>query len=316
MKKVACVGILVADTIVAPVTSSPEKGQLVGVDSICVRNGGNAMTASLNLSTLGVESGIFGMVGKDLYGSYLAGILRDKGVDVRGLCTDECVGTSASVVMVDEKGQRSFFHTRGTNAVFTEKDISYSVIDDYDMVFVTGTFLMDRFDGQPTARFLKNCKEKGKTTFLDVCWDATDRWGLLLEDCLPYLDFFMPSIDEARCIARKDDLDEMAQVFMDKGAKNVIIKCGNKGSYMRLQNWEKGKLYPCYDMGKVVDTTGAGDSFCSGFLAATAKGWAPEQAMEFANAVGGLCCTQIGATQGIVSFEKTLDKMRELGFIQ
>ena len=48
MKKVACVGILVADVIVQPVHKFPEKGVLEPVDSITVHNGGNAMTAAIN----------------------------------------------------------------------------------------------------------------------------------------------------------------------------------------------------------------------------------------------------------------------------
>ena len=63
MKKVACVGILVADVIVQPVCNIPKKGVLEPVDSITVHNGGNAMTAAINLRKLGVESVMVGMVG-------------------------------------------------------------------------------------------------------------------------------------------------------------------------------------------------------------------------------------------------------------
>lgn len=106
--------------------------------------------------------------------------------------------------MIDEHVERSFFHTVGTNAVFSEKDIDYSIIENCDMVFVTGTFLMDTFDGIETMNFLKKCKEMGKTTFLDVCWDAKGNWGELLDMSLPYIDYFMPSIDEAIHIAGKE----------------------------------------------------------------------------------------------------------------
>ncbi len=64
------------------------------------------------------------------------------------------------------------FECTETNAVLTEKDICYDTIKECDIVFVTGSFLMDSFDGKETMTFLKKCKELGKTTFLDVCWDA------------------------------------------------------------------------------------------------------------------------------------------------
>ena len=311
MRKVACLGILVADVIVSTVEKYPEKGKLEKVDGITVHNGGNAMTAALNLRSLGVESAIFGKVGNDIYGNYLNDILVTKNVDVRGLSRDDSVQTSASIVILDSTGERSFFHCVGTNAVFSVDDVDFSVLDEYDMVFVTGSFLLSRFDGKETMEFLKKCKEMGKTTFLDVCWDASGRWGELLDCSMPYIDYFMPSIDEAVNIAQKSEPEEIAQVFMDKGVKNVIIKLGSKGSFMRLAGQEKGTVYPCYKVENVVDTTGAGDSFCSGFLASFARGESLEDCIKFANATGAHCVQAKGATAGIKDYDTIKSFMKE-----
>ncbi|MBR2861355.1 MAG: carbohydrate kinase family protein [Clostridia bacterium] len=311
MRKVACVGILVADIIVSTVEKYPEKGKLENVDAITVHNGGNAMTAALNLRSLGVESAIFGKVGNDIYGNYLNDILVNKEVDVRGLSHDDSVQTSASIVILDSSGERSFFHCVGANAVFSVDDVDFSVLEEYDMVFVTGSFLLSRFDGKETMEFLKKCKEMGKTTFLDVCWDASGRWGELLDCSMPYIDYFMPSIDEAVNIAQKSEPDEIAQVFMDKGVKNVIIKLGSKGSYMRLAGQEKGTVYPCYKVENVVDTTGAGDSFCSGFLAGFARGESLEDCIKFANATGAHCVQAKGASAGIKDYDTIKSFMKE-----
>ena len=56
-----------------------------------------------------------------------------------------------------------------------------------------------------------------------------------------------------------------------------------------------------------VDTTGAGDSFCSGFLAAYASGKSVDECMVFANATGAQCVMKKGATEGISSFEAIVD---------
>ena len=171
---------------------------------------------------------------------------------------------------------------------------------------------MDRFDGDETVEFLKKCKEMGKTTFRDVCWDAKGRWGELLDPALPYIDFFMPSIDEAREIAKCDGTpDEIADVFRSKGAKNVVIKLGSQGSYLRLEEEEKGTVYPCVKGITAVDTTGAGDSFCSGFLAAYARDLAPSDCMRVGNATGALCVTMKGATTGIRNFDETIKFLEE-----
>ena len=306
VKKIACVGILVADVIVEQVSNYPEKGVLEPVNSITMHNGGNAMTAAINLRKLGVESYMAGMVGDDMFGDFLRKRLIDSGVDTKGLKVSSDAQTSASVLMIDKNGERSFFHCKGTNAVFSENDIDYSVIDNCDAVFVTGTFLMDKFDGEETMKFLSHCKKKGKTTFLDVCWDAKGKWGELLDMSMPYIDFFMPSIDEAVCIAGKDSPENIADVFVSRGAKNVIIKLGSKGSYLRREGDKAGKIFPPFYVENPVDTTGAGDSFCSGFLSAFARDKSLEECMIFANAVGAHCVTQKGATTGIKSFDETI----------
>lgn len=307
MKKVACVGILVADVIVEKVEKYPEKGVLEPVNSITVHNGGNAMTAAINIRKLGVESCLIGMVGDDVFGTFLKNKLLTSGVDTRGIKVSNEVQTSASVLMIDKNAERSFFHTRGTNAAFSESDIDYAIIDECNAVFVTGSFLMDQFDGEQTMNFLRKCKEMGKTTFLDVCWDATGRWGELLDMSMPYIDYLMPSIDEAVCIAKEDNPEKIADVFVSKGVKNVIIKLGSKGSYLRKEGESEGKIFPPFHIENPVDTTGAGDSFCSGFLAAYIRDKSIEECMLFGNAAGACCVTEKGATTGILSYEETLE---------
>ena len=304
MKKVACVGILVADAIVEPVSSYPEKGVLVPVNSITMCTGGNAMTASINLKKLGVESAIIGMVGNDVFGEFLKNKLKEVNVDVNGLKVNDKVQTSTSVLMIDESGERSFFHCTGTNAVFSETDIDYETIRKYDLIFVTGSFLLDSFDGEGTMKFLKKCKEMGKTTFLDVCWDAKGKWGELLDMSLPYIDYFMPSIDEAVCITNKNEPDEIADVLVSKGTKNVIIKLGSKGSYLRKEGELKGKIFKPYFVENPVDTVGAGDSFCSGFLAEFARSGKLDDCMKIANSAGAHSVMEKGATAGMKTYEE------------
>lgn len=124
---------------------------------------------------------------------------------------------------------------------------------------------------------------------------------------MPYIDFLMPSIDEAVCIAGKESPEEIADAFVSKGAKNVIIKLGSKGSYLRKEGEKSGKIFPPFYVENPVDTTGAGDSFCSGFLSAFARDKSLEDCMIFANAVGAHCVTAKGATTGIKSYEETME---------
>lgn len=318
IKKIACVGIMVADVIVEPVKGYPEKGVLMPVNSITMHNGGNAMTAAINLRKLGVESTLIGRVGDDMFGDYLKNCLDKAGVKTNGIKSDDTAQTSASVLMIEAgTGERSFFHCEGSNAAFSINDIDFDIISENDIVFVTGSFLLKTFDGRQTMELLRKCKEMGKITALDVCWDATGKWGEILDQTMPYIDFFLPSIDEARMIAGKETVEEMADVFFEKGVKNVIIKCGSKGCFVKESKEENGTMIPVFKIDNVVDTTGAGDSFCSGFLAAYARDNSILDCAKFGNATGAHCCMAKGATEGITSYEEIqnfIDKTEIMGY--
>ena len=309
MYDVACVGILVADVIIKPVDELPDKGMLATVDSIEMYSGGNAMTASINLRKMGLSSAMVGTVGKDIFGEFLKGCLDKYEVCTKGLKFTDKAQTSTSAVLSSASGERTFLHCVGANGVFSIDDIDMDVIRDAKTVFVTGSFLMDTFDGKQTAEFLKKCKELGKTTVLDVCWDSKARWGDLINQAMPYIDIFMPSIDEAREIAKADTPEAMAAKFFENGVGSVVIKCGSDGCYVQESKDSLGYMLPICKGVTAVDTTGAGDSFCSGFLAAYSKGMDFKTCALMGNATGAHCVMALGATTGIKSFDEMYEFM-------
>lgn len=310
MFDVCCVGILVADILVKPVDSFPEKGLLKLVDSIELFTGGNAMTAAINLSKLGLSASIFGKVGNDYWGNFLRETLKKHNVNEAGIAVSDKKQTSVSVALSSDDGERTFLHTTGANSVFGIKDIDWSIIEKSRIVFITGTFLLTRFDGKETVEFLKKCKELGKLTALDVCWDSSGHWSGLSKDAMPYIDYFLPSAQEALKIADCDAIESAAKKFLMQGAKNVVIKLGKNGCYAQEGSNESGEYYKTYSNIKPVDTTGAGDSFCSGFLAAIAKGKSFKDCVCFANAAGTQCIMEKGATSGMKCFAE-IEKFME-----
>ena len=311
MYDVVSVGILVADAMANPIMKMPDKGKLELVDSIVLYTGGNAATCAINVSKLGLKSAVLGKIGQDGFGRFVDSELRLHGVDTRGLCIDPNSATSASLALVGADGERSFLHCPGANGELVEADIDYSVIEDTNLVFLTGAMLMPAFDGLESAKFLKKCKEMGKTTAFDVCWDSKGRWMELVGPCMPYIDYFMPSIEEAiELSGGLTDPEEIADKFLEMGPHTVVIKWGKKGCFIK----EKGKksfVVPTYSRIKAVDTTGAGDSFCSGFLSGLSQGWDIERCAKFANAVGTHCVMASGASTGIKSMAEILQFMED-----
>ena len=299
MYDVVSVGILVADCIAKPIRKMPERGKLELVDKISLHTGGNAATCAINVSKLGLKSAILGKIGEDGFGKFFDAALKEQGVDTSGLKHDPEATTSSSLVLVGEDGERSFLHSRGANGELVEADIDYSIIEKTNIVFVTGCLLMPKFDGEECAKFLKKCKEMGKTTAYDVCWDSTGRWMDLVGPSMPYIDYFMPSIEEAvELSGGLTDPDEIADKFLSMGPSVVVIKWGKHGCFIKTKDGQR-MVVPTFLRIKPFDTTGAGDSFCSGFLSGLSQGWDLERCARFANAVGTHCIMAAGASTGI-----------------
>ncbi len=311
MYDVVSVGIIVADCIAKPIQKMPERGKLEFVDKISLHTGGNAATCAINVSKLGMKSAVLGKIGGDGFGLFFLDELKKHGVETAGLKIDPEATTSASLALIGADGERSFLHSRGANGLLVEADLNYDIVDRTNIVFVTGCNLMPKFDGPECAKFLKKCKEMGKTTAYDVCWDPTGRWMEITGPAMPYIDYFMPSIEEAvELSGGLTDLDEMADKFLSMGPHTVVIKTGKKGCFIKTKKGERLEV-PTYTRIKAFDTTGAGDSFCSGFLSGLSQGWDLERCAKFANAVGTHCVMAAGASTGIKPMKDILQFMED-----
>lgn len=310
MFDVTCLGILVADAIAKSVDDMPEEGKLTLVNQLSLHTGGCAVNTAIDLSRLGVNTALVGKVGKDGFGEFMANSLKKENVDTSGLVIKEGINSSASVVLVSKSGERTFLHCIGSNADFVYEDVNFDIIKNSRILFVAGTNLMPNFDGIPCSKVLKKAKELGVYTVLDTAWDATGRWMEIVEPCLPYLDLFIPSYDEARMIAGKDDIEEIADEFIARGVKLAVIKLGEKGCFIKNKDGEKYTV-PAYSGIKVEDTNGAGDSFVAGFIAGILQKWDLEKCGRFANAVGAHCVMGVGASTGIKSMQEILKFMEE-----
>ncbi len=310
MKKVLCIGSVTADVIVKPVDQVPTPGELWSVDSINTYVGGCASNAAIDLAKLGVPVTLSCKVGKDSFGDFVIKTAKENNVDVSGIVADDSVATTVSIVCSSSSGERSFLYYPGSASAFTASDVADELIDDADIVFVAGAMLLSSFDGEPCAELMRKARAKGKYTVMDTAWDFEDKWLPKIAAVIPELDLFMPSYEEAAKLSGKTDVKEIAQFFLDMGAKNVIIKVGKDGAFLHEENGDEYTL-PTYMAYKPVDTTGAGDSFCAGFLAGLAQGWSYRESGKFANAVGTHCILEIGASTGIVPIPQILKFMEE-----
>lgn len=310
MKKILCIGSLTTDVIVKHASTVPIAGTLRSVESITTHVGGCASNAAIDLAKLGVPVVFSGKTGKDSFGSFVKETLTQNGVDTRGLVADQNVSTTVSIVCVYESGERSFLYQPGSSSEFRLEDIDKKLVDECDIIFYAGAMLMQSLDGEPIAELMKYAKSKGKYTIMDTAWDFEDIWLPKVEAVIPHLDLFMPSIEEAQKITGEQDINKVADKLFTLGAKNVIVKAGKDGALVCPEGKER-RMMPTYLNFKPVDTTGAGDSFCAGFIAGLAQGWDYYESAAFANAVGTHCIMCVGASTGIKPIPEILKFMEE-----
>ncbi|HUO58288.1 MAG TPA: carbohydrate kinase family protein [bacterium] len=306
---VVCLGNVLVDVLVKPVNRLPPSGGLLPVNHVEMALGGCAANTAVGLSRLGVSTSLWGKVGKDPFSEFARGELRKAGVETSGMRMDPKVSTSATVVLVDSKARRSFLHSVAANDHIFPKDVNLSHFLTFSHLHVGGYFLFPRLDGPPMAKILRAAQKSGLTTSLDTAWDLKGRWMKALKPCLPFLDYFMPSEREVKMLLGYSNPVRAAKAFLGMGAKCVIIKQEEKGSFLKRRDGLEIQV-PAFKA-KVMDTTGAGDAFCAGFIKGLSVGWNPIRCLRLGNAAGACAVGALGATTGVKSFRQAVSLLNQ-----
>lgn len=144
-------------------------------------------------------------------------------------------------------------------------------------------------------------------TSLDTGWDALGEWMNVIGPCLPHTGLLFTNEDEARMLTGAADAVAAAKRLCAAGAGCVALKLGAAGCRVFAPEGEWD--VPAFAV-PAVDTTGAGDCFAGGFLAALERGLPYPEAARIANAVGALNVQSLGSTSGLRSWEETMDWIR------
>ena len=301
MVDVVCLGILVADVIARPVDELPH-GAVSLMDEVSLHGGGCALNTATGLARFGLSVAVVGKVGEDTFGDFVVGLLDERGLDTQGVLRDPAVPTSATVVLVDRAGERSFLHLPGANGALSAEELALDSVCGGRALHVAGALVMSALDGAPTAGLLAEARRRGVRTSLDTVYDATGRWERV-EPCLTHLDLLTVSLAEAQGISGERKPASAAAWFRDRGVAEVALKLGPDGCYVAGAEFE-GEV-PAFPV-RAVDGTGAGDAFAAGILYGRLAGWPLVDAARLANAAGALATTAVGATEGLLDLGETL----------
>jgi sugar/nucleoside kinase (ribokinase family) len=294
--EVLCVGIAVADVMAKPIDELPDWDRLGTFDHIEHHIGGCAVNTAVDLIRLGVPAGVSACIGRDGAGAFVRRSLVEAGVDAEGLVETDAAATSYTFVMIGSDGRRRYLHHVGANAHFTESDVPADLIARARVLHMGGSLLMPAMDGQPTARLLARAREMGVITSMDTAYNPNVDSRALVEPCLPHLDIFMPSVEEARAITGESEPNAMLDRLAAYGVTTLGIKLGAEGCLIRTG--AQTRRYPAYEV-EVVDGSGAGDAFMAGFLYGILQGWEIDRTARFANATAAHCIQAIGCSAGV-----------------
>lgn len=305
----AIFGLIVADLIARPVDlrRPPPPGGLSIVQSINLTTGGNVCNTGIAMAKLGCSVAAAGLVGDDDLGRALLAGMKSAGLDTQAVFTTDQAQSSATVVAVEPGGERCFFHVPGVTTLLDAQTFRrcFDLFGRCDWVQI-GYFGLLPALTRDLPNLLTDLKRLHPRTRIALDTVNPPDKPELLWPILPHLDLFAPSRTEAEALTGRTDPQAMVAAFRQYMPQGIIgIKLDSAGCLLddgRLQ-----VMCPAYKI-QCIDTTGAGDTWFGALLVAQQRGMSLEQAGRFANRAAADCCSAIGASTGIRTFQDTLQR--------
>ena len=283
--------------------------------------GGAPANVLAALCNLGFQTAFIGKVGDDMHGALLKDTLDKTGIDTTGLIVDDSVFTTLAFVSL-QNGERNFSFARkpGADTQLRPEEVKEEIVKNTKIFHCGSLSLTDEPARSATFHAVKMAKEAGALISYDPnyrapLWNSVEEAKEQMRSMIPYADIMKISDEETALLTDYSDPKEAAQALLDQGVACVVVTLGKDGALLKtaqVEIVEKGKER------KVVDTTGAGDSFWGGILSRFAKdGISPAEITEekareyvrFANAVAGLCVEKRGAIPAMPTLEQVLAEL-------
>lgn len=308
-KTIDCVvaGLATVDIVAWPVPLDQPigLGRLVTAERIEATTGGLVSNSGIALARLGMKTAALSCLGDDIWADFVRGRYAGEGIDTRYLPTCPGAGTSATIVLVNAAGERSFVFDLGAARhvdlnLFRE---SRELLTSAKSLLFGYFALVPQWDDE-LPEILALARDAGCLTALDAAGNGGDLAPL--SRILPHLDIYVPSLHEGAHQTGESEPRNIIEEFRRAGASALVgLKLGAQGALLSPAAGEFVDIAPVAPPGPVVDTTGAGDAFYAGLLAGLLRGMPLTEAGRLAAAAGACCVTGLGASAALRSFEET-----------
>ncbi len=324
MADVVCMGELLIDFV-----STKSNISLAHSPGFVKAPGGAPANVAVALQKLGLPSRFVGKVGDDSFGVFLRETLQNEGVDTSCLFVDKDARTTIVFVAVWDDGRKDlcFYRNPGADMMLTEAEITDAIFDDARCFHYGSITFIDEPSASAQRKALQIAKGKNLMVTYDpnyrpTLWQSVDRAKEVIQDSFKYCHLAKISEEEWEVATGHNDMDSGVKAILDKGVELLAISLGENGSI--ATNGDYMIKLPAPKV-KVAETIGAGDGFMaamitkllpefekSGSLAKVDR-QIVEDALKFANAVGALTCTKMGAIPSLPNKAQVEEFLRVVG---
>lgn len=263
--------------------------------------GGSPANVLVNMQRLGSRTAFISRIGEDEFGEYLKGILETENINLDCLQYDPEEGTP--IIFVNKsKETPSWLAYRGADVNIEFRDEIHNKINN-SSIFFMGSFILSKNPARATAiKAVEHAVNSDKLFAFDPSfrarlWPEGDKAKKLIRELLAQADIIKPSLDDAYHLYGQDHPENYLKKYHNDGAKIVVLTLGKDGVLLSDGNTEALHI-PIFSE-KVVDVTGAGDSFWAGLLTGILKGLPIKEAAKLGNAVAAFKIQGIGALSSI-----------------
>jgi 2-dehydro-3-deoxygluconokinase len=283
-----------------------EVGDLSQVHDFTRRAAGAELNVAIGLARLGFRVGWVSRIGSDSFGRFICDLLDRERVDRQRVIVDPAFPTGFQLKSrgIGNQDPLVEYFRRGSAA-------SYLSVADFDAEYflsarhlhVTGIApALSKTSLELSFHAIDQMRAAGKSISFDpnlrpVLWSSKQTMIHQLNALAAKSDWVLPGIEEGRVLTGRSNPSGIADFYLERGAALVVIKLGEKGSF--IKNGQKEAIIPAVKVPAVVDTVGAGDGFAVGLVSALLEGLPADQAAGRGNQIAALVIQQIGDSEGL-----------------
>lgn len=274
-------------------------GQKLDLDNVIFATGGNSTNAAVTFARQGLHSRYIWFIGNDVASEAILQDLDREGVDTSAVLQKESFRASYSVILLASTGERTILNYHGS-ALGEHDQLDFSSLADADWVYLSSLG-----DIQLLEQIVSECKRHDVKIMLNPAAAELkhhEKLHTILED----IEVLIANKEEAQQIVEGNSLEELVRHGLHY-CPVVIVSDGPNGAL--ASDGQTLVQAGMYEDVPVIDRTGGGDAFGSGFLSYFSQGRSLRESMIFASANSTSVVTQIGAKAGILHKGTTLHDM-------